>query len=204
MKKYLIILSFSIIVFFTCSKVTTRAESEKKPATNLDSILVLVNKNNYLNEDYFPKNLVYIEKNQISRPVYINKEVYKYYKKLKKVALKNNFDIQAFSGFRSYSYQQSIYVDSPYQALPGESEHQTGLALDISLLEIGLIPEMGDYPIYDFLSKNAHKYGFILRYPKGKEAITGYNFEPWHYRYVGLKHAKAIYNRNITLEEYLS
>ncbi|MCL2522546.1 MAG: M15 family metallopeptidase [Erysipelotrichales bacterium] len=201
MKKYLLV-AISIIIIFTCSRV--KADSEKNPATNLDSLLILVNKNYYLNEDYFPKDLVYIENNQISRPVYINKEVYEQYKKLKRVALKNNFDIQAFSGFRSYYYQQSIYVNSPYQALPGESEHQTGLALDISLLEIGLIPEMGDYPIYDFLLENAYKFGFILRYPEGKEDITGYHFEPWHYRYVGLKHAKAIYNQNITLEEYLN
>ena len=82
-------------------------------------------------------------------------------------------------------------------ALPGFSEHQTGLALDIN-------GENGtSQQVYEWLEENSYKYGFILRYPNGKEDITGINFEPWHFRYVGKQVAKTMYQNHLCLEEYL-
>lgn len=107
------------------------------------------------------------------------------------------------SGFRSYSTQGSLFKSysardgeaqaNLYSAYPGQSEHQTGLAIDIS----------GVGSNWEWVHSNAHKYGFILRYPKGKTDITGYQYEPWHFRYVGVKNATDIYNSGLTLEEYL-
>ena len=90
-----------------------------------------------------------------------------------------------------------------YSARPGHSEHQTALAIDVynktkSYLEFENTKE------FIWMHENAHKYGFIIRFPKGKEHITGYKYEPWHIRYIGVDHATAIYNQQITLEEYLN
>ena len=86
-------------------------------------------------------------------------------------------------------------------ARPGYSEHQTGLALDITT-RLAEDEEFVNTEEFSWLKENAHKYGFILRYPEGKENITGYSYEPWHYRYVGIDVATKIYNENITFDEY--
>lgn len=120
------------------------------------------------------------------------------------------------SGYRSLEYQQQVfdyYVDrdgideaKKRVALVGTSEHHTGLAVDFALNVNGeYLDELsGNEQELIWLADNAYKYGFILRYPKGKESITGYNYEPWHFRYVGSKEiALDLKNRNLTLEEYL-
>lgn len=114
------------------------------------------------------------------------------------------------SGFRSYDYQMMVYnrykkndINADrYSAKPGHSEHQTGLAIDIINTESINIKKFRKEFVW--LDRNAYKYGFILRYPEGKEKITGYKYEPWHYRYVGKSLAKELYNNGnwITLEEY--
>ena len=128
---------------------------------------------------------------------------------------KEGLNIIYRSGFRSYAEQTQLYnsyvqrdgkkAADKYSAAPGTSEHQTGLAFDI-----GTNPSNSDFKTAfgstaegRWLAKNAYKYGFILRYPKGKEKITGYQYEPWHFRYVGKKAAKAIHDQKTTLEEYL-
>jgi D-alanyl-D-alanine carboxypeptidase len=90
-------------------------------------------------------------------------------------------------------------------ARPGTSEHQTGLTMDITAKSVGLelVESFENTAEGKWLASNAHNYGFILRYPKGKTNITGYAFEPWHYRYVGVDIATDIFNRGITLEEYM-
>lgn len=85
-----------------------------------------------------------------------------------------------------------------YVAAPGKSEHQTGLAVDINA------SDGNTWPMYNWLSQHAYEYGFIMRYPQGSESITGYQYEPWHYRYVGKEAAAEITGKGITLEEYLS
>lgn len=129
----------------------------------------------------------------------------------------NGFEITAFSAFRSYDYQKQLYTNyvqkdgqkaaDRYSARPGYSEHQTGLAFDIGEVgrkDLWLTEEFGESSAGKWLYEHAHEYGFILRYPKGKEAITGYMYESWHFRYVGIELAKEIHNKNVTLEEYLN
>ena len=112
------------------------------------------------------------------------------------------------SGFRSYTVQKSLYnsyvrrdgakAADRYSARPGYSEHQTGLAFDINYADY----RFKNTAEAKWLAANAYKYGFILRYPEGKESITGYMYEPWHYRYVGVESAKKIFDSGLTLEEY--
>ena len=113
------------------------------------------------------------------------------------------------SGFRSYWDQNYIYNNSvknygveqtdTFSARPGHSEHQTGLAFDIGAID----DDMGEWPSGIWLAENAHRYGFIIRYPKGKQHITGYKYGPWHVRYLGVNVATKVYNSGLTLEEYL-
>lgn len=131
-------------------------------------------------------------------------------KQLQQAASTAGHNIPLISGFRSYSRQQTLYnnyvardgqaLADTYSARPGHSEHQTGLAFDVGKLD----DNYGSTPAGIWLKENCHKYGFIIRYPKGKESITGYQYEPWHIRYVGVEHATKIMNQNITLEEYLN
>ena len=117
------------------------------------------------------------------------------------------------SGFRTTERQQLIWdqtmqdkgpdYTARYVARPGYSEHQTGLALDVVLCDPqGLPVDDNDAPEYDVMFPHLHKFGFILRYPRGREAVTGYAYEPWHIRYVGTAAAKAIHDNGWTLEEY--
>jgi len=118
------------------------------------------------------------------------------------------------SGYRSYAAQRYIYnnylsydpqdVVDTYSARPGHSEHQSGLAMDILSASSANAPLPYYKEVFDWLSENAWEYGFILRYPAEKTEITGYKFEPWHYRYVGKELAETLYNGGewITMEEY--
>lgn len=131
-------------------------------------------------------------------------------------AKKAGFEIVAFSGYRSYEYQTQLYTNyanrdgkeaaDRYSARPGHSEHQTGLAFDIGEKgheDLWLTEEFGETPAGKWLVENAHKYGFILRFPKGKEDMTGFMYESWHFRYLGKDLAEKVHQSGITLEEYL-
>lgn len=118
-------------------------------------------------------------------------------------------DIYISSGFRSYDDQDRIYNNyasydgydaaDRYSARPGHSEHQTGQAFDLNT-----ISESFAYtPEGEWVKNNCHKYGFIIRYPEGKEDITGYMYEPWHIRYIGTDKATEVYESGVTLEEFL-
>lgn len=145
-----------------------------------------------------------------------NSTARKAFNRMAKDAKKSGFHLTAFSTYRSYAYQKNLFnryakvhgvkAANRFSAKPGQSEHQTGLAFDVG--EVGKTQHwandsFGKTKASKWIAQNAHKYGFIVRYPKGKEHITGYKYEPWHLRYVGVKHATDIYNRGITLEEYL-
>lgn len=207
-KNLSLLLIYSILIVLSITNNSTH-EASTKP-----DFLILVNKENPLSENYTPNNLVELTTlqkidfiNRLNEPMYINEEVLYYYKLLYNDALSNEIELTIFSAYRSFEKQESLWNKNPdinYLAPPGCSEHQTGLALDISTRNIGLTNNFTNTKEYLFLINNAYKYGFINRYPKGKEIITGYYFEPWHFRYVGIEHSKNIYNRNITLEEYLS
>ena len=103
------------------------------------------------------------------------------------------------------SFEDALKVVQSYSALPGQSEHQTGLCLDFITSDMGgeLTEAFENTQAFAWLAENAYKFGFILRYPKGMEGITGYTYEPWHYRFVGREAATDIHVGNMTLEQYL-
>ncbi|MEW9502519.1 M15 family metallopeptidase [Jeotgalibacillus marinus] len=136
---------------------------------------------------------------------------------MRTAAATEGFDLIAFSTYRSYDHQVGLYqryVDQygqsaadRFSAQPGYSEHQTGLAFDIG--EVGQEAHWAEDSFKDtatakWLNENAHDFGFILRYPPGKEHITGYQYESWHFRYLGVDLATKVYNSGLTLEEYLN
>lgn len=138
------------------------------------------------------------------------------FNKMARDAKKSGFHLTAFSTYRSYSYQKNLFdryakrhgveAANRYSAKAGQSEHQTGLAFDVG--EVGKEHLWAEAAFEHtnaskWIAKNAHKYGFIVRYPKGKEHITGYIYEPWHLRYLGVNLATKVYNSGLTLEEYL-
>lgn len=171
--------------------------------------LTLVNTNYLLSSSYVPKDLVevtdvdYIErKNQTMK---LEKETLEAYKMLEKDAKNKGYELTIFSAYRSYEYQSDLYkysTNKSFVAKPGASEHQTGLAIDIGKRNSGLTGHFDQTEEAFYLAHNAHKFGFILRYPKNGYDITGYPYESWHYRYVGKDVAEIIYKKNITLEEY--
>lgn len=152
--------------------------------------------------------------NQDIEKSYMRKEAAKALEDMFNGAKKSGITLYAVSGYRSYNRQTEVYdaevsrvgEEKAVQAVayPGNSEHQTGLAMDISSesADFLLTEGFGETKEGKWLKENAHLYGFILRYPKGKEKITQYKFEPWHFRYVGKKSAKDIYENDWTLEEY--
>lgn len=137
---------------------------------------------------------------------------YEAFKNLSDAAKDEGLYILNQSAYRSYSSQQSIYNNylntkgrtwtDKWSARPGHSEHQTGLALDVGTYTTIELDDFEFTKEFTWMQNNAYKYGFILRYPDGKEYITGYGYEPWHYRYVGVDAATIIQNENITYEEY--
>lgn len=182
---------------------------------------VLVNKDNLLQNDYVPRKMYIVDENENNFHKYkdaslkpmLREDIKIYVDCLLRDAHRNGHFIIVDSGYRSYDYQQIILRnllnekgDVAYKlvALPGASEHQTGLAMDIAYLKNGIYDDdvKEDDKEVLWLKNNSYNYGFILRYPKEKENVTGYNFEPWHYRFVGLQLAKILHDENITLEEY--
>ena len=179
----------------------------KKP----NDLIVLVNKNNILPANYIPNDLRLINNRYAYDGKYLREEAAINFENLSIDASLLGYRIIAVSAFRDYEYQGKLfneYISSKgleyallCSAKPGHSEHQTGLAVDVE----GSNKDYDEFEKsmeFNWMKENAHKYGFILRYPKAKEHITGFKYEPWHYRYVGVKHATKIYNENITLEEY--
>lgn len=191
---------------------------EKVVDTNLNSITVLVNKEYTVAENYVPKDLV--EPNIKFSFNYKDEK-----RKLRKVAADNleilfqeaksaGYELEGVSGYRSYKRQKTIYeynllkngfeYTQIYSAMAGTSEHQTGLAIDISCPTMKgiLTDKFGETKEGKWVAENSYKYGFIVRYPKNKSNITGYGYEPWHIRYVGTELAKYLFDNNITLDEY--
>ena len=123
-------------------------------------------------------------------------------------AAEDGITIYLSSGFRSYETQNYLYngyvyyygqsMADTFSARPGHSEHQTVLAIDCNIISDAFIGT----PEAMWLAEHCHEYGFIIRYPQGKESITGYKYEPWHIRYVGEENAQKIFESGLTLEEY--
>lgn len=180
---------------------------------NLNKINILVNKHNYLKEDYVPENLKSLSSTYALSNMKMVEEAANAFESLSKDASKKNYKVIAMSTYRSYEYQVDLYnkyvksdgkdAADTYSGRPGNSEHQTGLAVDV-YNQTETYTNFEKTKEYNWMQENAYKYGFILRFPKDKENETGYEFESWHYRYVGKDIAKYIHKHNITLEEYIA
>ncbi len=175
---------------------------------------ILVNKEHPLDKTYIPSNLI-DTKSKYKKNILLDQKVLINFQHMKNDMQSLGYYIDIMSGYRDYNYQEKIYNKSLYQkgytytvrsiAKPGSSEHQTGLAIDICIYKdnkVYIEHQIINTKELDFLKKNSHKYGFILRYPEEKENITGYNYEPWHYRYVGIELANYLHKNGLTLEEY--
>ena len=198
----------------TKNTTTTNTEKEQK-----------VDAGGYIEGQKLPKKATYIQgilvvSKQYPLPADFapgeNAEARNAFEELNAAALLDGFKFNAFSTYRSYDRQVELYdayvkrdgkeAADTYSARPGYSEHQTGLAFDIG--EVGdegafADNKFGDTGAGKWIAKNAHNYGFIMRYPEGKEDVTGYMHESWHFRYVGKTIATEIYENNETLEVYL-
>lgn len=185
---------------------------ENTVSTNLEEEnLILVNKYHYLSEDYVPENLENISYQYAYADNKATTLTIEAFKNMYNDAKKEDIILIINSSYRSYEDQEEIWstrkklygikkADS-YAARAGYSEHQTGLAIDINQYNYNG-ENFEDAPAFAWLATNAYKYGFILRYPEGKENITGYAYESWHYRYVGIETAKQIHDENITYDEF--
>ncbi|MBR3199588.1 MAG: M15 family metallopeptidase [Bacilli bacterium] len=172
---------------------------------------ILVNKYYYLPDKYEPKDIVSMSNSYAYPNNSIKEKVYEAFKEMSKKAKEDGITLIVNSSYRDYNSQKRIYeqyedkkgqkyADS-VAARPNFSEHQTGLALDIFTPGAGMKNFEGT-DAFKWLSKNAYKYGFILRYPKDKESITGYDYEAWHYRYLGKDLATKVFNSGLTFDEY--
>ena len=182
------------------------------------SIRVLVNKEHALPKNYVPENMVVpnilFDIIKYDDKKLLRKEAATAIELLFEAATDEGYILYGVSGYRSYERQFKIFTTNlvrkgkthtlRYSAVPGTSEHQTGLAMDVSIKSLGykLIPSFASTPEAIWLADNAHYYGYIIRYPKDKTDITGYAYEPWHIRYVGIGLATYLYDNNLTLEEY--
>ncbi|MBE6138702.1 MAG: D-alanyl-D-alanine carboxypeptidase family protein [Firmicutes bacterium] len=214
LKKYIyIVLSILVLILYT-KDIDFSGKSHYKEITVInepDIKSVLVNKNYKLPIEYVPNDLTLISNLYAYENKYLRKEAKDAFEQLSRDASTLGYKIIAVSAYRDYYYQDQLYNNyikekgSQYadkcSARPGHSEHQTGLAVDV-------MGSNNDYDHFEnslefeWMKNNAHHYGFILRYPENKTKITGFKYEPWHYRYVGITIANIIYQENITLEEY--
>ena len=205
-----IVLALLILVFYT--KDIDFFYKKVKDIKNPDSLMVLVNKLNRLQSNYVPHDLEQISLNYATNNKFLRKEAKENFEKLSSDAKKIGYSIIAVSAYRDYDYQENLfnnYVKEKGEnyalkcsAKAGHSEHQTGLSVDV-------MGSNNDYDQFekskefDWMKNNSYKYGFILRYPKGKEYITGFKYEPWHYRYVGKDAANEMKETGMCLEEYV-
>lgn len=183
-----------------------------------DSIKVLVNKQYALPEDYAPNDLVTVEV-----PTVLENPEIRQLREVASEALTDMFAaaeedgiiLYARSGYRSYQTQVELFNNyvsnhgeeaaNRYSARPGESEHQTGLAMDVTSESVNyqLTEAFGETPEGQWVEENAHDFGYIIRYLEGEEEVTGYQYEPWHLRYLGKELAADVAESGLTYEEYL-
>ena len=191
-------------------------DSSGKWIKTLDDILIVANKKHKLPDGYVPSGLRSVNVSKLNSSIQMKDVAATAMEQMFAAAAKDGVYLKLGSGYRSEETQRSVYagwvsqygaaVADTISARPGYSDHQTGLAADIS-------DYSGANYLYEsfentsegiWLRNHAHEYGFIMRYPKGKEAITGYAYEPWHFRYIGVDYATKIHNINVwyTFEEY--
>ena len=191
-------------------ELTAVPEETVDPAvfTDTDSLLLVANKKHRLPEGYVPQDLVTPNIRQ-TQPCLLRSEAADAIAKMADAAAKDGVTLSISSAFRGEDYQRSLYENYSAQygsetadtisSRPGYSDHQTGLAADFveedgSFDGVNFNQSFENCPSGEWLRNHAHEYGFIMRYPKGKQEITGYAYEPWHYRYVGVDTATKIWS----------
>lgn len=182
--------------------------------TSFDSINVIINKKHPLPQDFVPADMVKPNVTCMKDGIKLQKEAAEAIEEMFSAAQEAGYSLAIGSAYRSYDYQKNLYDNyvardgedaaNRYSAKPGQSEHQTGLAADLAVSSgyCYLKNCFKDTEEGEWLKENSYLYGFILRYPEEKEEITGYIFEPWHYRYIGKKEALKVFESGLTLEEY--
>lgn len=197
-----------------------QSNQDKVEESNEDPmIIILVNKEYELDEDYAPDDLVTVNVPTVLKNPEVNQ-----LREVAADALKIMFDkaensgvyLHARSGYRSYQTQVQLFQNysnshgeeaaNRYSARPGQSEHQTGLVMDVTSESVNyqLQESFGETKEGKWLKEHAHEFGFIIRYPKDGEDITGYIYEPWHIRYLGIEMATKVYECGLTYEEYIN
>ena len=164
-----------------------------------------------MDSDYVPNHLETINSKYSSGSRMLVQDAKVAFERMAADASLEGFTIRAMSAYRSYQYQETLYQGyvkqdgkekaDTYSARPGFSEHQTGLVVDVDNGEIPYT-RFEEAKEFHWMMERAVDYGFILRYPKGKEHITGYTYESWHYRYVGREVAKKMKELDLTFDEY--
>lgn len=183
------------------------------PDKNIDGSVFLINRQHSISKRYVPSDLRKAETYGVSQQM--RTEAATALEQLFEAAKEAGVPLSTVSGYRSYSKQATIYqrkVDSigrkaadRVSARPGTSEHQLGLAMDIAKKGASsLTTAFANTPQGQWVMENAHRYGFIIRYLKDYEDVTGYSYEPWHIRYVGVEQATAIYESGLPMELYMS
>ena len=205
MEKILFIL---LLIIFDDSKFYNNIKE-----VNPSNYTYIVNKNNKLSKNYVPSDLELINIKYSCENKYLRRKAKIAFEKMANDAKKENMNIIVVSAYRSFDYQEKLYTSyvdklgifraNIASSKAGHSEHQTGLAIDVS-------DETLNYDNFEntkefiWMINNSYKYGFILRYPKAKYHITGFKYEPWHFRYVGIRLATYIFFNDVTLEETIS
>lgn len=185
---------------------------------NDDSMLALANKENQLSNGYEPHDLVTVDVPTVLENPEINQlreDASLALSDMFAAARSDGINLYARSGYRSYNTQSTLYNNyiedhgqeaaDRFSAEPGSSEHQTGLAMDVTSESVNfeLAEAFGETEEGAWVRENAHEFGFIIRYPEGAEEITGYMYEPWHLRYLGEAVATDVYDSGLTYEEYI-
>lgn len=209
-KRFLIFVLCSLVFALIVERIDF--QSPVKPADTTKGWQLIVVNGNYCVPDDYPLELV-----TLSCGEKVEKRIYPDLQEMFDTALSEGIDLVVRSGYRSEEEQKALMINKIAEfrsnglgrnearekallwvAMPGTSEHQLGFAVDINAEN-----STTDEKAYMWLSENAHRYGFILRYPEDKSDITGIAYEPWHFRYVGKAHAKKIYEQGLCLEEYV-
>jgi len=205
-------LSFKEIVTRVNSNIDYTFYENSKAADLTKGMYILINKFYYLENNFIPNDLEVVSYTYAINNTKLNKTALLNFVKMYEDAKSENLNFKITTAYRDYKFQSILYnnyvnadgktLADTYSARPGYSEHQLGYSFDLTNDDYVDFNEFEFTDEYKWLKNNAHKYGFILRYPKDKEYITGYIFEPWHYRYVGSDISTYIYENDITYEEY--
>ncbi len=206
-------LAKALSVVMAASSMMNTSMTTAMPQLDVDGDLFLINRQYMISEEYVPELREAAVKGSVRRQRPDAAQALEEMFAAAKTEAKQT--MISVSGYRSYGTQKNIYARkikntgstekaNEYVAVPGASEHQLGLAMDLgTTTNSGLTPAFGTTKAGKWVAQNAWRFGFIVRYQAGWEDITGYKAEPWHVRYIGIEHAQKVYEQNIPLETYL-